>query len=442
MSRMYRGGLTLFWWGYPHCGPFNLVAEKISEGLDEICRQHDMHYALLIELYGKLKTYFYYNEADRCFVENAANITGPASWFTTNVWKVKERFLPKLDESAVQRLTNCEYSKDTNVTKEQQRSTVLYQVKTQREAKVAEAGKMAPETLMTVEQFNRDGDNSGNSENVYDLPKLKEPSIQRLTNCEYSKDTNVTKEQQRSTVLYQVKTQRETKVAEARKMTPETLMTVKQFNRDGDNSGNSENVYDLPKLKEPSIQRLTNCEYSKDTNVTIEQQRSTVLYQVKTQREAKVAEARKMTPETLMTVEQFNRDGDNSGNSENVYDLPKLKEPSVQRLMTYECSKDTNVTIEQQRSTAICQVKTQRETKVAEARKMEPETLMAVEQVNRDGDDSGGSRNLCDYRYINCISALSSWDLDFLTILLYLILIFILMYFGVLVYQIRRVRMQ
>ena len=239
---MYRGGLTLSWWGLPHCGPFNSVAEMMSEGLDEVCRQHDMHYALLIELYGKLKTYFYYNEADRCFVKNAANITGPASWFTTNVWKVKERFLPRLDESANQILMNCEYSKDTNVTKEQQRSTVLYQVKTQRETKVAEAGKMAPETLMTVKQFNRDGDNSGNSENVYDLLKFKGLSVQRHMTYECSKDTNVTKEQQRSTAIYQVKTQRETKVAEARKMEPETLMAVKQVNGDGDDSGGSRNL--------------------------------------------------------------------------------------------------------------------------------------------------------------------------------------------------------
>ena len=80
---------------------------------------------------------------------------------------MKERFLPKLDESTVQIFMNCEYSKDTNVTKEQQRSTVIYQVKTQRETKVAEARKMDPETLMTVEQVNGDGDNSRGSENVY-----------------------------------------------------------------------------------------------------------------------------------------------------------------------------------------------------------------------------------------------------------------------------------
>ena len=50
--------------GYPYCGPGNLVAENKSEGLDEVYRQHDMHYGRYIELYGKLKTYFYYNEAD------------------------------------------------------------------------------------------------------------------------------------------------------------------------------------------------------------------------------------------------------------------------------------------------------------------------------------------------------------------------------------------
>ena len=161
---MYRNGFTL-------C-PSNSVDENKSEGLFvfvlfQVYRQHDMHYGRYIEHYGKLKTYFYYNEAARCFTQGAANITGPASWFTTNVWKVKERFLPKLDESTVQIFMNCEYSKDTNVTKEQQRSTVIYQVKTQRETKVAEARKMDPETLMTVEQVNGDGDNSRGSENVY-----------------------------------------------------------------------------------------------------------------------------------------------------------------------------------------------------------------------------------------------------------------------------------
>lgn len=80
---------------HPHCGPFNTVKKvKSDDGVDEICRQHDIGY-------GELgpKAYFMYNEHDDKFVRAMDRQEGILPKIYGGVFKVKKALMPHMTSS-------------------------------------------------------------------------------------------------------------------------------------------------------------------------------------------------------------------------------------------------------------------------------------------------------------------------------------------------------
>ena len=88
------GGLTLAWFGYPHCGPFNQISINEAKGLDGVCQRHDLEYGRI----GK-RAYWQFNAADQRFIDEAHQISGPASTLVKNIFAIKKLLLPHDDKS-------------------------------------------------------------------------------------------------------------------------------------------------------------------------------------------------------------------------------------------------------------------------------------------------------------------------------------------------------